>query len=88
MTGSCKLCGGTAGGLSPDGAHYLCEARARNGAPTPCLGMRCDVCNGSGVKPGFKGGVMLSFDLHPSIIARSIAAQFPPCAACNGTGKI
>lgn len=25
---TCKLCGGDAGQLSPNGSHYLCEARA------------------------------------------------------------
>ena len=80
---ACKLCGGTAGLLSPEGSHYLCEARAKNGAPTPCLGHRCPTCNGSGIKPGFRGGVMLSLDEGPARIARSIAAQFPPCSACK-----
>ncbi len=82
----CKLCGGTAGTLSPKGAHYLCEARAAYGVPTPCLGQRCETCNGSGVKPGFRGGVMLDLDLGPARIARSIAAQFPACEPCAGTG--
>lgn len=85
-TGVCYLCGGNAGTFSPNGAHYLCEARYASGSPTPSLGMRCECCNGSGVKRGFRGGVMLGFDLHPSIIARSIAAQFPPCIECDGRG--
>jgi hypothetical protein len=83
----CTLCGGDAGSFNPaTHAHYLCEARHRAGSPTPCLGMRCTTCNGSGVKPGFRGGVMLSFDEGPARIAKSIAAQFPPCVECGGRG--
>ena len=85
MTGTCKLCGGDAGELSRNGAHYLCEARAKHGEPTPCLGIRCKVCTGSGVKPGFRGGVPLFFEEGS---ARSIAAQFPPCEACDGRGYL
>ena len=35
MTMKCTLCGGEAGTLSPNGAHYLCEAGAARGQPTP-----------------------------------------------------
>lgn len=83
MTAKCKLCGGNAGTLSPDGAHYLCEARAAVNQPTPCLGMRCPTCNGTGIKPGYRGGVMLDFGIGPAAIERSIKAQFPPCDDCR-----
>lgn len=83
MTKACKHCGGTAGTFSPEGSHYLCQERAKHGLATPSLGNRCPTCNGSGVKPGFKGGVMLGFDLGPAAIARSIKAQFPPCPDCD-----
>lgn len=84
----CKICGGDTGGLSPDGAHYLCQERAKRGLPTPCLGMRCAACGGTGVKAGSRGGVMLSFDLGPAAIRRSIEAQFPACGACGGSGRV
>ena len=80
-TPACNLCGGNAGGLI-DGAHALCRERAKHGLPTPSLGTRCSTCNGSGTLG--RGGVMLSFDLGPAAIARSIAAQFPPCPTCEG----
>ena len=80
---TCKLCGGDAGQLSPNGSHYLCEARAAHGQPTPSLGRRCRTCNGSGVKPRFRGGVVLDLGHGPATIARSIAAQFPPCEDCR-----
>ena len=83
---ACKLCGGTAGTFSPAGNHYLCEARAAHGQPTPALGDRCPACKGSGVKPGRRGGVLLSFEEGPARIARSIASQFPKCEQCQGTG--
>lgn len=83
---ACIICGGTAGSFSPDGAHYLCEARRAQGQPTPSLGDRCPVCNGTKVKPGRQGGVMLFLDLGPEAIRRSIEAQFPPCEACDGSG--
>ena len=81
---TCSLCGGNAGQLSPAGVHYLCAARAEYGQPTPPLGTRCESCNGSGTTG--KGGVPLLFDEGPARIARSIAAQFPPCKACSGKG--
>lgn len=80
---NCTLCGGNAGQLV-NGAHNLCTARANLGLATPNLGQRCDSCKGSGTLG--RGGVMLSFDLGPARIARSIAAQFPPCSTCNGKG--
>jgi hypothetical protein len=84
----CKLCSGNCGSPNPKtGNHYLCEALAAHNQPTPCLGIKCESCNGSGVKRGFRGGVMLSLDLHPAQIARSIAAQFPPCESCGGKGS-
>lgn len=79
----CNLCGGTAGQLL-DGAHCLCTARAALSQPTPSLGDRCPACNGSGTTG--RGGVFLDFSLGPQRIARSIAAQFPPCQQCAGTG--
>jgi len=33
----CNLCGAVGGTLSPNGAHYLCEARKNTGQPTPSL---------------------------------------------------
>lgn len=80
----CQLCGGNAGQLNEQGVHNLCAARSSHGLPTPNLGERCARCNGAGTTG--KGGVMLSFDEGPSAIARSIRAQFPPCANCNGRG--
>lgn len=81
----CTLCHGNAGHLI-DGAHALCTARASLGLGTPNLGERCTVCHGTGTLG--RGGVMLGFDLGPARIARSIAAQFPPCKACNGQGYV
>ena len=80
----CTLCGGNTGRLSDNGAHCLCEARHHHGQPTPSLGNRCAACRGA--KSLGRGGIMLGFDLSAAEIARSIAAQFPPCPACNGTG--
>ena len=80
----CRLCGGTAGRLNETDAHNLCDALAARGMPTPSLGMRCATCHGSGTTG--RGGVFLSFDLGPAAIARSIAAQFPPCQSCAGKG--
>jgi hypothetical protein len=83
----CKLCGGNFGNANPvTGDHYLCEIRNIHNVATPCLGMKCKTCNGSGVKHGSRDGVMLSLELHPAQIAHSIAAQFPTCNACNGKG--
>ena len=79
----CRLCGGTAGRFI-DGAHALCTALAKEGMPTPSLGDRCPTCRGSGVTG--QGGVMLSFELGPAAIAKSIAAQFPSCRTCGGSG--
>lgn len=79
----CSLCGGNAGTLI-NGSHALCAVRAEHGAPTPSLGTRCERCNGSGTTG--RGGVMLSFDLGPAAIERSIKAQFPPCQHCGGKG--
>lgn len=79
----CAICGGTAGSFNPaTHAHYLCEARKTIGAPTPSLGNRCPSCNGTGIRAGFKGGVMLSLEEGPARIKRSIEAQFPPCPDC------
>lgn len=79
----CTLCGGNAGQVI-DGGHNSCKARAALNLPTPCLGDTCVACNGAGTQG--KGGVMLSFDSGPAAIARSIAAQFPPCPSCAGKG--
>jgi hypothetical protein len=83
MADACTHCGGTAGQLV-DGAHVLCAVRARHGWATPCLGFRCDTCQGA--KTLGRGGVVLDLDLGPAVIARSLAAQFPPCPACGGKG--
>ena len=72
----CRLCGGNAGRLSPDGAHYLCIELHKRGMPTPSLGERCPRCNGVGTAG--KGGVPLFLSLGPAAIARSLGAQFPP----------
>jgi hypothetical protein len=86
---ACTLCGGNVGTLNPTtGNHFLCDARAGHGAATPCLGMRCNVCHGNGIKPGFQGGVPLFLSEGPARIARSIAAQFPACDACHGRGVV
>jgi len=83
----CNLCGGTYGSASPAGNHYLCEAKAKRGMPTECLGMACASCDGSGFTHRGNGvGVMLDFRVGPAAITRSIAATFPPCKACNGKG--
>lgn len=84
-TPRCPLCGGTAGRL-PGGRHNLCAARAELGSPTPNLGTRCPTCNGSGTTG--KGGVPVFFASGPAAIARSIAAQFPSCLACRGSGAL
>ena len=84
MSNTCTICGGNAGRLAPEGYHYFCAALQARGLPTPSLGTRCENCNGSGTCG--KGGALLSFDLGPAAIARSIAAQFPPCPACAGKG--
>lgn len=83
QTPRCFLCGGNAGQL-PEGRHNFCAARADLGLPTPNLGERCECCGGSGTLG--RGGVMLDFDHGPAAIARSVAAQFPPCKTCNGRG--
>lgn len=80
----CSLCGGNAGQLNTDGVHNMCAARKAYGLATPNLGERCSTCKGSGTLGC--GGVMLSFDEGPTRIARSIAAQFPPCSTCKGKG--
>jgi hypothetical protein len=81
----CSFCGGSASmKRHTNGFHYFCEARAKHGLPTPSLGDDCSVCDGA--KTLGKGGVMLSFDEGPARIARSIAAQFPPCEHCKGSG--
>jgi len=83
VTPRCTLCGGNAGQLI-EGAHALCFARAGHGLPTPSLGERCALCHGSGTTG--RGGVMLDLGLGPATIARSLAAQFPPCPVCDGRG--
>jgi len=80
---TCELCGGAAGQLI-DGAHALCRARTNLGLPTPSLGNRCERCAGRGTLG--TGGVMLDLSHGPAVIARSIAAQFPPCPTCGGRG--
>ena len=82
----CRLCSGSAGALDETGAHGLCTARAARGLATPSLGDRCPRCNGT--KRTGRGGAMLSFDMGPARIARSIDAQFPPCRTCDGTGRV
>lgn len=85
----CKLCGGNAGRLSPEGSHYLCESRARLGLPTPCLGMRCKKCGGRGwwrEDGGPSPALALPVYFDPGEAARGIAAIFPPCSDCGGKG--
>ena len=86
MTSKCKLCGGNAGRLGPDGIHFLCAARAAQGLPTPSLGTRCPTCDGAGTLG--RGGAMLFTALGPAAIERSIRAQFPPCHSCRGKGSV
>ena len=62
----------------------MCTALTGAGMPTPHLGDRCPTCRGSGVTG--QGGVMLSVELGPAAIAKSIRAQFPTCRACGGSG--
>jgi hypothetical protein len=38
--------------------------------------------------PVYFGAVPLFFEEGPARIARSIAAQFPPCEACDGRGYL
>jgi len=84
---TCNICGGWARKLPEHGAHNLCLERQKRGLATPSLGDMCDECGGSGHR-GEGGGVMLSFDLGPAVIARSIDAQFPVCPKCEGRGFI
>jgi len=74
----CKFCGGTAGSLI-DGAHALCAARKERNLPTPCLGYRCQTCNGHGRIPKTKYG-----PINPNQAA--IDAWAPPCPDCDGKG--
>lgn len=85
MSATCTLCGGDAGTFSPNGAHYLCEARAANGGPTPCLGMKCEACDGRGYIARSTHGVALFLDEGPGRIAQAIAAVWPTCEVCKGT---
>lgn len=83
---TCSLCYGNAGRLNDKGQHNLCTARAAVGLATPSLGTRCETCGGRGTNG--RGGVFLDFTLGPATIARSIAAQFPPCPDCGGKGIV
>jgi hypothetical protein len=85
---TCRLCGGDARKLPPEGAHYLCLERARLGLATPSLGRFCPDCHGNGHLGTVAAGPMLSLSLGPSAIARSIQAVFPPCRACHGSGFV
>jgi hypothetical protein len=76
---TCRLCGGNAGLLSPDGAHYLCEALAEDGIATPCLGYRCTACDGRGYKSNTRAVL-----INPS--QREINVVWPTCDVCHGTG--
>ena len=83
----CSICGGFARRLPDHGAHNLCAARVERGLPTPSLGNCCPDCDGQGSTG--QGGVPLFLDhLSPGEIARSIAAQFPACVTCAGSGII
>ncbi len=77
----CRLCNGNAGSLSPDGAHYLCEALKAQGMPTPSLGDFCNRCNGTG-RHGRRDTVL--YNPRQS----EIDAAFPPCGNCGGTGAV
>lgn len=83
---TCSVCGGDANQrvLVLVGAHYLCLERAKHALPTPAMN-ECQACHGHGTQG--TGGVPLFFSLGPATIARSIAAQFPPCPVCHGTGR-
>lgn len=85
---TCRICGGWARTLPDSGAHNLCIELQKRGLPTPSLGDRCDRCDGSG-HLGRKGaGAMLGFDLGPAKISQAIAATFPTCPACRGSGIV
>ena len=73
----CTCCGGDAGELSAEGAHYLCEALHRLGLPTPNLGKRCPECSGEGCRPISAPGPMLYFDAWVSL-----------CTHCHGSGML
>ena len=81
----CTLCNGSAGSFNADGDHNLCAVLAKHGMPTPSLGDRCAPCNGSGTT-GKGPGPFLDLRMGDRAIARSIAATFPPCEDCRGTG--
>lgn len=76
----CRLCGGTAGTFF-DGAHALCAARAKRGAPTPSLGDVCPCCHGVGGHTRSKCG-----PLNPNQDA--IERWCPGCVTCGATGAI
>lgn len=84
----CKICGGWARQLPPDGAHFLCLERRKRGLATPCLGQQCNQCNGSGHIGTATAGPMLSLELGPKAIQRSIDSVYPKCPNCNGRGII
>lgn len=75
----CTICGGNVGGFSPQGNHYLCEARKKYGAPTPCLGAGCKRCHGTG-RVGHPGAAVI--DPSPKVLD----AVLPRCPNCGGTG--
>jgi len=85
---TCNICGGNAGRISPDGAHFLCAARKSMRLPTPCLGFKCPTCEGRGHTARKTTGVAMFFDAGPAAISQSINAVFPECPTCEGRGSV
>lgn len=76
----CQYCGGTAGIITPEVPyHFLCEARAGHGLPTPSLGDQCPDCGGSGVTP-----------ITPMVYMANVSTMPKPktCHTCKGKGCI
>ena len=49
----CQYCGSDCNGVDPSvGAHMICHVRAKHGAPTPSIGVRCSACDGTGLRRG------------------------------------
>lgn len=84
---TCAICGGTARTLNERGVHNICEARRKVGVPITRYDT-CPTCEGRGHTGTVKAGPMLSFDLGPAAIRRSIEAVFPRCRTCNGSGAV
>jgi len=82
-TAVCPICGGSAGRFPPEG-HHLCQARRDRGLLTPSLGNRCRGCDGTGFSQAAKLREGIYLPLNPT--AAELAARFPKCLRCGGTG--